>query len=386
MDGQHALLFGQSRGARAALEIVVGEPAAAQLVVRRLGAEARVHRRPRVRPHRVETRREKAARLAGPGKQRQLLRLQPRPPLHVRGGDAAGPHRIDHAGEAEVVGHRGERRKIVRLRVGVGFPNPRQRPVRSAERPHATGLPLRVQRVDPLAHRHVFVVAVQEVQIHMVGVHALQGHGELLGHPVRKVRRRVGALADHHHLVAHAAVAQPAAEQPLHAPAGVDVRGVEGVAAVFVVVVEHHRGVLGGGLVVATHHQARNRLLQTRHRAVTHDLAAHGERPAVNGRGLPLLALEGERDAGGRAPAIQRAGVAEAVRPRHAGRLHFAFGERAGHGVHFQDVGLLGRAGHGFARAVAQQVETPTAVRSGAEPRRGDVDGAFRAEDLHRVV
>src|SRR4051812_28170660 len=61
---------------------------------------------------------EEAAALARPGEVRDLLLVQPRLPLIVGGGNAAGPDRIEHFGKREVIGKHRRGYLAALLRIG----------------------------------------------------------------------------------------------------------------------------------------------------------------------------------------------------------------------------------------------------------------------------
>ena len=154
-------LFGQLDRAVAALEVAFRVPDADQLLVVALVASGAVG--------------EEAARLARPREVGDLALGQPLLPVVVRGGDAAGPDRVEHLGQREVVAERG--RLLLALALGVGDRRVHAlaRPVRAAERPaDAAGFHLGIHRIDELADRNVGIVAVHEVDVDIVGLQPVE--------------------------------------------------------------------------------------------------------------------------------------------------------------------------------------------------------------------
>nr|WP_269841385.1 hypothetical protein [Paucibacter sp. M5-1]MCZ7884463.1 hypothetical protein [Paucibacter sp. M5-1] len=245
IDRSTALLGGQLAGPRQAQEIGLAIPAAHQLLVVLLARRGAA----------VD---EEAARLRGPGEQRQALLGQPAPRVRRAGRDTAAPDRRLHTRQAQLVVDQREALLAGTRRIGIRLGHPRQRPVAAAKGLEAALVALLVERVDELADRHLGVVAVQDVEVGRLGAQALQAFGQLARHALGRAVRRVGALGDQHDLVADAARAQPVAEDGLAVPAleVIDPGGVEGIAAALQIVVEQRGRIRQGLLVVHPHDQA----------------------------------------------------------------------------------------------------------------------------------
>ena len=112
-----------------------------------------------------------------------------------------------------------------------------------------------VEHVYEFTHRHVRVVAVQQVNVRSVSAETFERSVELRGEAGGVAVRRVRALGDHDKSVAQtAAVLHPLAEQAFGFTAAVTERRVEAVAARFHESVENGGGMRVGPLVVATDH------------------------------------------------------------------------------------------------------------------------------------
>ena len=101
---------------------------------------------------------------------------------------------------------------------------------------------------------------MHEVDVHVVGLQPVEALAQLAGDRLRVAVRRVGTLADHHDVRTDATVADPLAEHAFARAAPVDVGGVERRATALDEVVEHHRRMRQGRLVVDAHHQSRDLL------------------------------------------------------------------------------------------------------------------------------
>ena len=127
--------------------------------------------------------------------------------------------------------------------VGVGLLDAFVLPVGCPDRPHPAAAQLRVQRVDDRAYRECPAVAVQQVEVHLVGAQHLQAGGQLGFDGNREVALRhagaahtLAALGDQHQPLADAALRQPATDHGL--AVAVAAPGIDHGAAVRQVVVQ----------------------------------------------------------------------------------------------------------------------------------------------------
>ena len=197
---------------------------------------------------------EKSPRLTRPGQQAQLIFCEKTPIGGVRSSQAAAPHGLHHPRQTEIVAQ-GCKAGFTRARgVGVGLAHAFDRPVGAAKGADAAGLLVRTEDVDELAHRHLRIIAVHEVDIGALGLQPLQAFVQLAGDFFGEAVGRMRAFGDEDHLVADTAVSDPPAQEFLLLSAAVDIGGVKGIAAGLEKAIEHRCGVRHTGLVVAPQH------------------------------------------------------------------------------------------------------------------------------------
>ena len=289
---------------------------------------------------------EEPGRLARPRHERYLRGLEPAAELGigralpVRVVAVDSPPRVNDARQTELVADHGEVAAPITFGVLPGLQQARQRPVGDSEDGHSPGRLVLVQHVDDFAHRHVGVVAVHQPYVGVLHAEAVQARQQLARDALRRAIGGIAAFLEHHHLVTHAAAADPIAQVALAGAVAVGVRGVEAVAAQFEILVEQHLGVGDGDVAVRALHQAGDRLVQSRDAAVPHRRACRPAGPRVS-------VAPAQRAAGGRAgveaalllvhqprlvaPAVEQLHVADGVQPTHRRRL--ARVQVLGHGV-----------------------------------------------------
>ena len=289
---------------RAALEVTVAVPGVDQLLVVALVGTGTVG--------------EEAARLGRPGEERDVVGAQPRLPGIVGGGEHALPDRVDHLGEREIVG-KNARPPTSRL-VGMGDRRVHAlaRPVRSAIDGDAAGTHLGIHGIDEFTDRHIGIVAMHHVDLHPVGLQPVERLAELAGDHVGIDERRMGALAEDHHLVADAGGGEPVAHETVGFAVAVEPGRVEEVAAALVEGVEHH-GRLGVGLDIGgAERDHRDLVVDARELAPAHRACRLDERPAVDLCPAAVRLLELVFEADCRPPFVEHLHVAECVRPAHS--------------------------------------------------------------------
>ena len=118
-----------------------------------------------------------------------------------------------------------------------------------------------VEHIHKGADRVLRIIAVHQVDVCMIGAQPFQLLVELFGKTLGIAVGGVGALGDHHHFIPHAPGFHPLTHQAgFHF--AIPERGVEGISAMFEVVIKHGLGVRGGDLIVHAHHQPGHRLVQ----------------------------------------------------------------------------------------------------------------------------
>ena len=227
----------------------------------------------------AETPREEAPGQARPGEKGDPLRAIPRAPhraSRAADGDAPGPRRLELLGEAEVRAADPERDQAVDGGVLIRLAHPLVGPVRAAEDADLPRPVVLVQHVHDRPDRQRGVVAVQDVDLDLVGVEPPERFVEVVGDVLRGDARtppfRVCALAEDHDLVAHATVGQPGGEDALLLARAVAVGRIERAAAEFVDRIEERETPGPVGLAERDRplYQARDRLLDARDPAVFH--------------------------------------------------------------------------------------------------------------------
>ncbi len=244
-DGRNALLRRQHDRAVAAGEVIFGIPAATEFFVTEFVASGPVG--------------EETACLTGPREVRELGFLEPFARGRIARRNAAAPHRVNHAGQRKVIGKRAETLEPLALRIAVGRDHARHAPVGAAEDSDAARADVFIEDVHQLADGNVGIIAVHQVNVHAVGLQALERLVQLLRDAIGGAEGRVPALADHNQLIAQTAVFHPLAEQPLLQAAAIKPGGVKGVSATLKIIVPHRRGVRHRALVVAAHDKPRDR-------------------------------------------------------------------------------------------------------------------------------
>ena len=139
--------------------------------------------------------------------------------------------RLDHPREAEVVADRRKAGQPFRARILVRGFDALEAPVRSAENAHPAGPPVLVHHIHEFADRHLRIVAVHHVDVHVIRLKALQALHELSGEVLRRAERRMRALVEDDDLPADVPALDPLPEGFFALPVAVDPGGVEAVPA-----------------------------------------------------------------------------------------------------------------------------------------------------------
>ena len=232
---------------------------------------------------------------------------------------------------------------------------------------------------------------MHEIDVHIVGLQALQRLGELLADDVRVAERGMGTLADQHGLFARAAIFVPLAEQGFRIAGAVDEGGVEDIAALFPEGVEQDGARGEAAEILKAQRHGRGRLAQPGNGALGNDALIGTQRAIGQGMDAVLRLFDGVFDAAILAPGIEHAGIAQAVGPAHAGRGEFLpAGENGlGGGVDLEGIDVPGFVdADGFPVAVLDEVDMaePLVAVAAGKPEIGHFQPPFRAVDAQHVV
>ena len=228
---------------------------------------------------------EKAARQTRPGEERQPGRAVPgqigRPPLPGN-AHAARPGFVELVRQREIRAARHEGPQPLRRRVFVGFLEARRRPIRAAIGANPPRFRVLVQAFHQRPHRLAGVVAVQQIQIHLIRLQARQAIAQIrrdvAGRDPLPLRAVVRPLGEDHQLRAVATRLQPAPHLALVGAIAVDMRRIQHAAAPFVDLVQQPEGrrVVPGFDDLGALRQARERLVDPRQARVLHTPVLHG--------------------------------------------------------------------------------------------------------------
>src|SRR5579859_740063 len=210
------------------------------------------------------------SRLTGPWHQRHSCAGKPGPRLRIRGRDTASPDRIDHTSQAKVIAHRGKTGHPMLNSPPIGSFHALNRPVRGSKEPHTPGILMLVEDRDKFTYRHIYIIAMQHIDINIVGLQAFQALPELLIQPFGCAVWRMGPFIQDDHLLAYPPIVDPLPQQFLTATAPIDIGGIKAVATALEEVIKHDSGMRPGLLIIDSQDQSRDRLIQARDPTVLH--------------------------------------------------------------------------------------------------------------------
>src|SRR6266568_8958447 len=244
-----------------------------------------------------------------------------------------------------------------------------------------------IEHGHKLAYRNVRIIAVQHVDIHVICLQPrqalLQLADECLGIAVRSMR----SLIQKHHLFTGTTIFYPVSKHLLARTTSIDIASIKTSATMLEEIVEHHGSVRPRLLIVNTHHQPRDRLLNASNRAIFHAMPWTCDQGALMDRQcLPNRFFNVIDNTKGGTPAIKRLHIPQRVVPGHRRSLPFV--KMCGNRISFQGI-LITRiidSNPLDGRLLILLHKNAEVIASTWEPGRRKQDGTLGTKDTHHIL
>lgn len=168
-----------------------------------------------------------------PSEEGEVILIEPGAHFGGAGGDETIFDGFGHFGEAEVVAGSGKALQIVFAGVGVGGIEPDAVPIGGSEQPDASVAAVLVEHLDEITDGDFDVIALKQVEIHVIGLEAIETFDEVAGKPFGRTERGVSSPHDEGARFPNVSPVQPVTEQSFRAVSIAGAAGVECISAGF---------------------------------------------------------------------------------------------------------------------------------------------------------